>query len=93
MNNNSNVRYKESRVERDNQTQEQGYVSRFEPLALHLRLHLEGYQLSPLSTPQRIQTQSSTQEEAQSQDIKPTISIQEMGTKPKHKAMKIVYNT
>jgi len=56
--------------------QTQGYVSRFEHQALRPLLHLEEFQLSPLRTPQRIQTQSSTQQEAQSQ-----------GTKPMHKAI------
>ena len=64
--NKSKARYNKSRVERDSQTQTQEYVSRFEPLALRSRLHLEGFQLSLLRTPQRIQIQSSTQEEVQS---------------------------
>ena len=61
--------------------QTQRYVLRFEHEDLHPCLHLEGFLLSPLRTPQKLQIQSSAQEEAQSQGTKATISTQEMGTK------------
>ena len=63
--------------------QNQGYVSRLEHQVLRPRLHnVKDFYYLHQGTPQMIQTQSSTQEEAQSQDTKPTISTQKMGTKP-----------
>ena len=56
--------------QRESQMQIQEYISRFEHQVLRPRLHLEGFILSPLGTPQRIQTQSSTQEEVQIQGTK-----------------------
>ena len=57
MNNSSNARYKESRVEKDSQTQTQGYVSRFEHQALHLRLHrMKDFYYFHKEISQRVQT-------------------------------------
>jgi len=78
MNNSSNERYKESKsLERDSQTQTQGYISRFVHQALRPRLHrVKDFYYLHQKTLQKIQTQSSTQEE-----------VQRQGTKPMHKAI------
>ena len=86
MNNNINARYRESRVERDSQTQTQGYVSRFEHQVLRPRLHLEGYPLSPLVTPQKIQSLILYTKGGIKLMHKAITSTQGDGTKPKHKA-------